>query len=163
MEPVECFCPYSQSRNFRGIPAPKFRASSPPTNARLRPDRFLKTVIPGNQHLGFLPTARRNRRKCRRIRWRSRICIYGRRPKGGPPVELLDYTINNERRGPRYGGCLVVIKDSRGEVIAYQTPSENLYRNVDNLRNIHVGWYFDKDCNRCLPTPPEPWAEGGGN
>ncbi|MDF7799275.1 SHD1 domain-containing protein [Pontiellaceae bacterium B1224] len=77
---------------------------------------------------------------------------------GGPPVELLDYVINEERRGKRYGGFLVVIKDARGEVIAYQTPSENLYRNLDHLRQIRVGWYFDKDCNRCLPTPPRPFA-----
>ncbi len=77
----------------------------------------------------------------------------------GAPVEMLDYTINNERRGQRYGGYLVVVTDSRGEIIAYQTPSEKLYRNLDNLRNIRVGWYFDKECNRCLPTPPEPFAD----
>ncbi|MDF7807741.1 SHD1 domain-containing protein [Pontiellaceae bacterium B12219] len=77
----------------------------------------------------------------------------------GPPVELIDYNLNEERRGKRYSGFLVVITDSRGEVIAYQTPSENLYRNLDNLRKIHVGWYFDDDCNRCLPTPPRPFAD----
>ncbi|MDF7825952.1 hypothetical protein P4B35_18120 [Pontiellaceae bacterium B12227] len=81
----------------------------------------------------------------------------------GPPVELLDYTINNERRGKRYGGYLVVIKDSRGEIIAYNTPSEKLYENLENLRRIRVGWYFDDECNRCLPTPPEPWVEAGNN
>jgi hypothetical protein len=80
----------------------------------------------------------------------------------GPPVELLDYTVNNERRGKRYGGYLVVIKDSRGEIIAYETPSEKLYKNLENLRKIHVGWYFDKECNRCLPTPPDPWVEPSG-
>jgi hypothetical protein len=76
----------------------------------------------------------------------------------GSEVELLDYTINNERRGVRYGGFLVVITDSRGEIVAYNTPSERLYRNLDNLRNLRVGWYFDDECNRCLPTPPEPWS-----
>jgi hypothetical protein len=78
---------------------------------------------------------------------------------GGPPVELIDYTVNNERRGKRYGGFLVVVKDSLGKVIAYQTPSENLYRHLNGLKKLHVGWYFDNDCNRCLPTPPQPWAD----
>ncbi|MDF7807742.1 SHD1 domain-containing protein [Pontiellaceae bacterium B12219] len=74
----------------------------------------------------------------------------------GRPVELFDYTVNNERRGQRYSGFLIVITDTRGKIIAYQTPSENLYRNLSNLRKLRVGWYFDKDCKRCLPTPPEP-------
>jgi hypothetical protein len=77
----------------------------------------------------------------------------------GPPVELVDYNLNEERRGKRYSTFLVVVKDSRGEIIAYQTPSENLYRNLDNLRKIRVGWYFDDDGNRCLPTPPRPFSD----
>jgi hypothetical protein len=81
----------------------------------------------------------------------------------GSPVELLDYTINSERHGKRYGGFLVVITDSRGEIIYHKTPSEDLYRNLDNLRKIRVGWYFDKECNRCLPTPPTPWGDAGKN
>jgi hypothetical protein len=74
----------------------------------------------------------------------------------GRPVELFDYTVNDERRGQRYSGFLIVITDARGQIIAYQTPSENLYRNLSNLRNLGVGWYFDKDCRRSLPTPPDP-------
>ncbi|WP_372796489.1 hypothetical protein [Pontiella sp.] len=81
----------------------------------------------------------------------------------GPEVELLDYTINNERRGKRYGGFLIVVRDSRGEVIAYNASSENLYRNYDNLRKLRVGWYFDDDCRKTLPTPPTPWADAGNN
>jgi hypothetical protein len=74
----------------------------------------------------------------------------------GKEVELIDYTINGERRGQRYDTFLVVITDSRGETIAHRTPSKQLFRNLDNLRKIQVGWYFDKDCNRCFPTPPDP-------
>ncbi len=76
----------------------------------------------------------------------------------GPQVELLDYTINSERRGQRYGGFLIIVKDSRGEVIAYQTPRESLFRNLDHLRDLRVGWYFDNDCKRTLPSPPEPFS-----
>ncbi|MEN8253968.1 MAG: SHD1 domain-containing protein [Verrucomicrobiota bacterium] len=81
----------------------------------------------------------------------------------GKPVELIDYHMNSERKGKKYRGFLVVVKDSRGEVIAYKTPSENLYRNLDNLRKLKVGWYFDKQCVRCLPTPPKPFASVGNN
>jgi len=77
---------------------------------------------------------------------------------GGEPVKLIDYNLNNERRGKKYSGFLVVIKDSHGKVIAYKTPSKNLYRNLNSLRKLKVGWYFDKQCVRCLPTPPEPFV-----
>ncbi|RLA58248.1 MAG: hypothetical protein DRQ89_15580, partial [Epsilonproteobacteria bacterium] len=76
----------------------------------------------------------------------------------GKPVELIDYNLNDERRGKKYSGFLVVIKDSRGEIIAYRTSSENLYRNLNSLRKLKVGWYFDRQCARCLPTPPEPFV-----
>jgi hypothetical protein len=82
---------------------------------------------------------------------------------GGPPVELLDYFLNNQNRGQRYGGFLVVIKDSLGEIVAYKTPSEELYRNLDNLRELRVGWYFDDEGNRCLPTPPLSFGHIGRN
>jgi hypothetical protein len=74
----------------------------------------------------------------------------------GKEVELIDYKVNNERRGQRYDTFLVVITDSRREIIAHRTPSKQLFRNLDRLKKIKVGWYFDKDCNRCLPTPPAP-------
>ncbi len=78
---------------------------------------------------------------------------------GGRPVELLNYEYNGQRRGQRYGGFLVVVTDSRGKVIAHESPSKNLYRNLENLRKLRVGWYFDdNDCSRCLPTPPQPVA-----
>ncbi|RKX39824.1 MAG: hypothetical protein DRP64_13685 [Verrucomicrobia bacterium] len=81
----------------------------------------------------------------------------------GKPVQLIDYQMNGERKGKKYRGFLVVVKDSRGEVITYETPSENLYRNLDNLRKVKVGWYFDKQCVRCLPTPPKPFDAVGNN
>ncbi len=81
----------------------------------------------------------------------------------GNPVDLIDYNMNDEHKGRKYSNFLVVIKDSRGKVIAYRTPSENLYRNLDNLRKVKVGWYFDKQGVRCLPTPPKPFAQVGNN
>ena len=56
-----------------------------------------------------------------------------------------DYVVNGQRRGKDYACYLVVVTDTRGKIIAHQTPREYLYRNLDNLRNIKVGWYFDND------------------
>jgi hypothetical protein len=28
---------------------------------------------------------------------------------------------------------------------------------MENLNRLKVGWYFDDQCNRCLPDPPESW------
>jgi len=70
---------------------------------------------------------------------------------------MLDYNMNAQRRGVCYGGYLVVIRDVRGKIIAHKGTSKSLYQNLENLSKIKVGWYFDDQCNRCLPTPPQPW------
>jgi hypothetical protein len=81
----------------------------------------------------------------------------------GREVELIDYIVSGERRGVKYDGFMVIITDSRGEVVTYQAPSESLYEKLGNLRKLKVGWYFDKECIRCLPTPPEPVVDPGEN
>ena len=76
----------------------------------------------------------------------------------GNRLELIDYVLQAERRGQRYGGYLVLVKDSRGEIIAHATSSKRFFENRDSLMKIKLGWYFDKECSRCLPTPPRPWV-----
>jgi hypothetical protein len=75
----------------------------------------------------------------------------------GKEVQLLDFNLNRARRGTRYGGYLVVIRDVRGKIIAHEESSKNLYENLDSLSRRKVGWYFDDECKRCLPKPPPPW------
>jgi len=70
----------------------------------------------------------------------------------GNTVELEDYFIQGFHRGEKYKGFLVVVTDSLGKIIQYKASSENLFENLENLRRIPVGKYFDKDCNRCQPT-----------
>jgi hypothetical protein len=72
----------------------------------------------------------------------------------GEPVELLDYNINYEHRGQRYGGYLAIVRDRLGQIIAHKTSSDNLFEIVDNLRKLKEGWYFDKEGKPCLPTAP---------
>ncbi|VGO16411.1 hypothetical protein PDESU_05002 [Pontiella desulfatans] len=47
---------------------------------------------------------------------------------------------------------LIVVTDALGKVVSYKASSENLFENMENLRTVPVGKYFDEDCNRCQPT-----------
>lgn len=70
----------------------------------------------------------------------------------GKTVELSDYFVGGFHRGEKYKGFLIVVTDSRGAIIAHKASSENLFENLENLRKVPVGKYFDDDCNRCQPT-----------
>lgn len=67
-------------------------------------------------------------------------------------VQLSDYVIREFHRGENYKGHLIVVTDSRGEIIAYKTTSKSLFKNLDNLRKVPIGKYFDDECIRCQPT-----------
>jgi len=67
-------------------------------------------------------------------------------------VQLTDYVINGFRRGENYKGHLIVVTDSRGEIIAHKASSKNLFENLDHLRKVPIGKYFDDECIRCQPT-----------
>jgi hypothetical protein len=76
----------------------------------------------------------------------------------GKPIELIDYNLNDEHRGQQYGGYVVIVKDARGRIIAHRESSASLLEVIDNLQKLKTGWYFDRNGNRCLPTPPRPWV-----
>ncbi len=75
----------------------------------------------------------------------------------GKKVDLFDYQMNKMRRGTRYGGYLVIVRDQRGKVVAHKESSKSFFRNLDDLSRLKVGWYFDDDGIRCLPKQPPPW------
>ena len=77
----------------------------------------------------------------------------------GENVVLTDYLIGTnqigrQHRGRKYSSFLVVVTDSRGKIIAHETPKKWLFENLENLRGVPVGRYFDKTCTRVGPTPP---------
>ena len=76
----------------------------------------------------------------------------------GNTVEVSEYVIKDQQRGQKYASYLVVITDSRGKIIAYKTPKKWLFENLENLKQIPVGRYFDKSCTRVSPTPPKPFS-----
>ncbi|MBN2164165.1 MAG: hypothetical protein JXR25_13525 [Pontiellaceae bacterium] len=75
----------------------------------------------------------------------------------GKKVDLFDYELNRVRRGTRYGGYLVVIRDEQGNVVAHKESSKHFYENLNNIALLQEGWYFDDKCRRCLPDQPPPW------
>jgi len=80
----------------------------------------------------------------------------GRFEFSGKPVELLDYASGTgQRRGEKYAGYLVVVSDIRGKSIAHNGSSKRLFENLENLRQVPVGKYFDDTCNRAAPTRPK--------
>lgn len=58
--------------------------------------------------------------------------------------------------GEVYYASVLVITDQRGEVIHLKASKSWMGDNLDNLRQLKVGNYFDKNCVRCFPGRPEP-------
>jgi len=103
-----------------------------------------KFILLDRLESSFTPT-KENQRSCR---------LEGR------TVELTDYLIGNDtigrlHRGQKYSSFLVVVTDARGKIIAHETPKKWLFDNLENLRQIPVGRYFDKTCTRVSPTGPK--------
>ena len=63
-------------------------------------------------------------------------------------------------RGQKLAESLILVRDERGEIIAYNTTKNWLYRNLEKLMTIPVGGWLDKTCTRRHPTSPEPvWRD----
>ncbi len=78
----------------------------------------------------------------------------------GGTVELPDFMIGTngdgwQHRGKKYASFLVVVTDERGKIIAHETPKKWLFDNLENLKKVPVGKYFDKTCTRVHPTRPK--------
>ena len=63
-------------------------------------------------------------------------------------------------RGEIYYGYLVVIMDSRGEVIHIRSSSNWFKEHYENLKKLGIGNFFDDECNRCFPSRPVPLRWG---
>ncbi|QBG46746.1 hypothetical protein EGM51_04800 [Verrucomicrobia bacterium S94] len=58
-------------------------------------------------------------------------------------------------RGEKFAGYLIVVTDTRGEIIAHTETREWWFEKLENLRKVPVGKTFDKEGNRCWPTRPK--------
>ena len=71
-------------------------------------------------------------------------------------VELQNYPdwYGHMVHGDKYVGYVVTVTDQRGEMIAMATPKKWLFENMDNLKKLQIGNYFDKSCGRTFPDRP---------
>jgi hypothetical protein len=72
-------------------------------------------------------------------------------------IELTEYTMNGQLLGQLYEGYMIVISDSRGEVIAHKAKTQKWYESIENLRKLPVGKYFNDIGERSWPTRPKRW------
>jgi len=75
----------------------------------------------------------------------------------GKPVEILDYDMKDRRFGRKVVGNLITVTDVRGKIIAFNSSPTWLMTNIENLKQLPVGAYFDETCTRCYPSPPKSW------
>ena len=57
--------------------------------------------------------------------------------------------------GEEYAGYLVTVTDARGEIIAVKSSANWLEENLEDLKKLSVGNYFDKTCTRTFPVRPK--------
>ncbi|MEN8254627.1 MAG: SHD1 domain-containing protein [Verrucomicrobiota bacterium] len=76
----------------------------------------------------------------------------------GRRVRLLDF-VSRWAAGRHFGergyGYLVTVTDLRGKIIGHEESNEWLYENLERLKQLPVGAYMDKNCNRVFPTSPK--------
>ena len=82
---------------------------------------------------------------------------FAHRFHGDEPVEVMNYDMLDQPNGIKYKGNLVLVTDERGEIIQYSASNEWLFENLEILRKIPVGAYFDKHGTRVHPTGPKRW------
>ncbi len=73
---------------------------------------------------------------------------------GDRVARLFDFDVDEQRRGMKLAETMVLLTDSRGEIIAHSSTANWLFDNLDELRNRRVGNYIDKTCKRVYPTGP---------
>lgn len=71
-------------------------------------------------------------------------------------VVLQNWTVLNEirKRGRKYYGFLILVRDSRGEIIAVDCSHNWLSENHEKLSERGIGNYMDRTCTRRFPTRP---------
>ncbi len=65
-----------------------------------------------------------------------------------------------QKRGRKYYGYLILLKDIQGTVIAMETSHDWLQEHLNTLKERGVGNYMDKTCTRVFPTRPYNKALG---
>ncbi|MDF7823422.1 SHD1 domain-containing protein [Pontiellaceae bacterium B12227] len=75
--------------------------------------------------------------------------------RGERTVETMNYSMHSNNYGQKYMGYLITVTDIRGEIIQYAASNDWLYENLENLKKIPIGRYFDDTCTRVHPSGPK--------
>lgn len=59
-------------------------------------------------------------------------------------------------RGQKLAESLVIVRDERGEIVAYRSTAKWLYNNLDRLEKLPVGAWLNDKCIRTHPSSPPP-------
>ncbi len=69
--------------------------------------------------------------------------------------EIIYYKLGGtDLRGEKPAERLILVRDERDEIIAYDTSKKWIYNNMDKLFALPTGAWIDKKCNRVYPTNP---------
>jgi hypothetical protein len=74
-------------------------------------------------------------------------------------VEYLNW---RESRGEKFAETLILVRDKRDKIIAYNTTKNWLYNNLDKLEELPVGAWLNDDCIRTHPTQPKSFKDLSG-
>ncbi|MEI6891459.1 MAG: hypothetical protein V5783_04720, partial [Pontiella sp.] len=70
-------------------------------------------------------------------------------------TRLFDFDLVGQRRGHKLSKTLVLLTDSRGEIIAHSSTANWLIDNLDELRKRKVGDYIDQSCKQVYASGPK--------
>jgi hypothetical protein len=73
----------------------------------------------------------------------------------GKPIRLMNFESQNQKRGRKYQGYLVVVTDERGVVVAHQASPASLFDVWDELKKLPNGAFFDRKTGKRIP-PSNP-------
>lgn len=75
--------------------------------------------------------------------------------------KVYNYELNvtwlnwRETRGEKFAESLILVRDERDEIIAYNTTKNWLYNNLEKLEELPLGAWLNDDCVRTHPTVPK--------
>ena len=73
-------------------------------------------------------------------------------------VEWLNWT---ETRGEKYGESLILVRDKRDKIVAYNSTKKWLYNNLERLEELPLGAWVNDECIRTHPTIPQVTKKPG--
>lgn len=75
----------------------------------------------------------------------------------------VDYLDWREPRGEKFAETLILVRDERDKIIAYNSTKKWLYNNREKLDELPIGAWLDDKCVRTHPTVPKSTKQPGAD